>query len=134
MTHYWSADVVNIKVASEAAEPVFRVPSQKEEDHNNTFKRSGVLYDYAPTMMAVDLYSGLKGQRLRPSSITASPSSSLSSANVDVFWRQTQTANVPQAQCSETLLTVKSEVSNLKFILSTYSFQFADFSGNQSGD
>lgn len=82
-------------------------------------------------MMAVDLYSGLKGQRLRPSSITTSPSSSLSSVNVDVFWRQTQTANVPQAQSSEILLTVKSEVSNLKFILSTYSFQYTDFFGSQ---
>lgn len=43
---------------------------------------------YVPTMMAVDLYSGLKGQRLRPSSITTSPTSSLSSVNVDVFWKR----------------------------------------------
>lgn len=113
---------MKIKVASETAESLPRrkmviiMPLKEKEE-----KRA--VYDYAPTMMAVDLYSGLKGQRLRPSSIMTSPSSSLSSVNVDVFWRQTQTANVPHAQSSETLLTVKSEVSNLKFIISTYSFE-----------
>lgn len=51
-------------------------------------------------MMAVDLYSGLKGHLLRPSSITTSPTSSLSSVNVDAFWTQTQTEKVPQAQAN----------------------------------
>lgn len=76
-------------------------------------KERKVLYVSIPTMMAVDLDSGLKGQRLRPSSITTSPTSSLSSANVDVFWRQT--ANVPQAQSTEILLLVKSEGRTLTF-------------------
>lgn len=40
--------------------------------------------------MAVDLYSGLKGQRLRPSSVTISPVSLLTREKSAVFWR-TQT-------------------------------------------
>lgn len=40
-----------------------------------------------PAMMAVDLYSGLKGQRPRPSSVTISPVWLLTRVKSAVFWR-----------------------------------------------
>ena len=76
-----------------------------------TYKNKCIKVLYIPTMMAVDLYSGLKGQRLRPSSITTSPTSSLSSVNVDVFWKwDTNSENVFQAPSNQSVLKVKSEL------------------------
>lgn len=40
-----------------------------------------------PAIIAVDLYSGLKGHRLRPSSVTTSPVSLLTREKLAVFWR-----------------------------------------------
>lgn len=46
-----------------------------------------------PAIIAVDLYSGLKGHRLRPSSVTTSPVSLLTREKSAVFWR-TRTWNI----------------------------------------
>lgn len=43
--------------------------------------------------MAVDLYSGLKGHRLRPSSVTISPISLRTREKSDVFWREKDTGH-----------------------------------------
>lgn len=55
---------------------------------NQTFKQSWQSLWDLPAMMAVDLYSGLKGQRLRPSSVTISPVSLLTRVKSAVFWRK----------------------------------------------
>lgn len=49
-----------------------------------------------PAMMAVDLYSGLKGQRPRPSSVIISSASLLAREKSAVFWG-THTQNVTRA-------------------------------------
>lgn len=56
-----------------------------------------------PAIIAVDLYSGLKGQRLRPSSVTTSPLSLLTREKLSVFWG-THTSNIHLLRW-ETVLT-----------------------------
>ncbi len=58
--------------------------------HCMKFKQNDCIvfaWAYSPTVIAVDLYSGLNGQRPRPSSITCSPFSSLSREKLEMFYK-----------------------------------------------
>lgn len=126
MTHYWIKVVVNIKALENSWACVQPLPRKKPliiipcilpclKSHK---ERKKIKYFYLPTMMAVDLYSGLKGQRLRPSSITISPTSSLSSVNVDVFWRRDTKSKI-SLRHRPIKVYLKQRVSKIKRVTSS---------------